>query len=87
MIIEVNGQTKTLNNFPLDGDADPLAFDDGATLVVPSIYIGGDPYIGFYVYDNTHQRIDSITVKTSAFNIYTPTDAIATIYPTLKSGE
>ena len=87
--IEVNGQTETLNNFPLDGGADPAVFDDGATLVVPTIiYIGDASYIGFDVYDNTSQRTDSITVKASAFNIYIPTDAIVAIYPTLlNSGE
>lgn len=89
VIIEINGQTKTLNNFPLDSGADPATFDDGNTLVVPSfVYVGDTPNIGFYVYDNTFQRTDGITVKASAFNIYAPTDAIVAIYPTLLiSGE
>lgn len=86
--IEVNGQTETLNNFHLGSGAGSAVFDDGATLVEPSfIYIGDASYIGFYVYDNTSQRTDSITVKASTFNIYTPTDAIVAIYPTLLNSD
>lgn len=87
--IEVNGQTKTLNSYPIGGSVEGAAFDDGATIVTPSIVIVGDsPYIGFYIYDNTYSRTDSITVKYSAFNVYTPNDDIIAIYPTLSnSGE
>lgn len=85
--IEVNGETKTLNSFPLDGSAEGAMFDDGATVVTPScVFVGDDSYIGFYVYDNTYSRSDSIAIEYSAFNVYTPTDAIKVIYPSLSGG-
>lgn len=85
--IEVNGQTKTLNSYPMDSSVEGAVFDDGATAVIPSVVeVGDSTYIGFHIADNTYSRTDSITVKYSAFNVYTPNDDIIAIYPSLAGG-